>query len=81
MTKAEIKEVVDDLRKHKTYPGVDTTPIHGLGLSDFPKGKYIRREVISNFLNWQCMLFNGNIDEEELDNCLFLLKDKRVMMV
>ena len=81
MTKAEIKEVVNDLRNSKTYPGVDTEPLYGLGLSDFTKGKYVRREVISNFLNWQCMFLNGEIDEKELDNCLFLLKNKKVVMV
>lgn len=81
MTKNEIKEVVDDLRNGKTYPGVDTSPIFGIGLSDFPKGKFIRKEVISNYLNWQCMMLNGNIDEAELDECLFCLKDKKVVMV
>jgi hypothetical protein len=81
MTKADIKEVVDDLRNGKTYSGVDTSPLFGLALDDFPKGKYVRKEVISNLLNWQCMLLNGEIDEEELDNTLTWLKEKRVVMI
>jgi len=81
MTKSEIKEVVDDLRNHVTYPNVSTEPLHGLGLDDFPYGKYVRREVISNFLNWQCACLDGSFDEPELDNCIWLLKNKRVVMV
>ena len=81
MTKAEIREVVDDLRNGKTYPDVDTSPLYGLALEDFPKGKYVRKEVISNMLNWQCMLLNGEIDEDELDNCLRWWKEKRVVMI
>lgn len=81
MNKPEIKTVVEDLRNHKTYPGVDTEPLHGLALSDFPSGKYVRQEVISNFLNWQCAYMDGTFDEPELDNCLYLLKKKRVIMV
>ena len=81
MTKVEIKEVVNDLRNGKTYPGVDTSPLFGLALSDFPKGKYVRKEVISNLLNWQCQLLNGEIDENELDECITWLREKRVVMV
>jgi len=81
MTKADVKEVVDDLRNGKTYPGVDTTPLLGLALDDFPKGKFVRKEVISNMLNWQCQLLNGEIDEQELDDCLTWLKQKKVVMV
>lgn len=81
MTKAEIKVVVEDLRNHKTYPGVETEPLCGLALSDFPFGKYVRKEVISNFLNWQCAYLDGTFDEPELDNCLQLLKKKRIIMV
>ena len=81
MTKADIIQVVDDLRNGKTYPGVDTSPLFGLALSDFPKGKFVRKEVISNMLNWQCMLLNGNIDENELDDCIVWLKQKKVVMI
>jgi len=81
MTKADIVEVVNDLRNGKTYPGVDTSPLLGLALSDFPKRKIVRKEVISNLLNWQCMLLNGNIDENELVDCISWLKEKKVVMV
>ena len=80
MTKTELITVVNDLRDGKTFPDVDTSPLYGLGLDDFPKRRTVRREVISNFLNWQCMFLDGTIDEEELDNCMFLLKKKVVMI-
>ena len=81
MTKSEIQIVVDDLRNGKTYPGVDTEPLYGLALNDFPKGKFVRREAIANLLSWQCQLLNGTIDEAELSDTLHLLKKKKVIMV
>jgi hypothetical protein len=81
MLKIEMKIVVDELRNHKYYENIDIVPLFGIGLSDFPKGKYVTKEAIVNFLGQQCRYFNGGIDENELTNCLFLLKEKRVIMV
>jgi hypothetical protein len=81
MNKNEIKLVVDELRKGITYPGVETDPLHGCGLSDFPIGKHVRKEVIVNMLNWQCIYLNGNIDETELDNMIDILKSKKIIMI
>lgn len=81
MTKPEIKKVVTDLRNGVTYDNISTEPLFGIGLSDFPKRKYVRKEVITNFLNYQCMNIDGSIDEPELENCLFYLKDKKVVMI
>lgn len=81
MTKTEIHTVVNEIRKGKRYEGVEDTPLHGLALKDFESGKYVRKEAIVNFLNWQCGRFDGTIDEEELQNCISLFKEKRVIMV
>jgi len=81
MTKSEIKSVVNGLRNNVHYEGVSTEPLYGLGLDDFPNSKYVRREVIANFLNWQCMFLDGTIDESELSDCIYLLKKKRVVLV
>lgn len=81
MLKAEMKIVVDELRNHKYYDNHDIEPLFGIGLPDFVKGKYVAKEVIVNFLALQCRYFNGGIDEDELSNCLFLLKEKQVIMI
>ena len=81
MLKAEIKIVVDELRDNKYYENHDIGPLFGIGLSEFVKGKYVSKEAIVNFLGQQCKYFNGGIDEEELTNCLFLLKQKQVIMI
>lgn len=81
MTKQDIKIVVDELRKGVHYPEVDDTPLHGLALPDFEKGKIVRKEVIVNFLNWQTAFLGGGFDEEELTQDISLLKQKRVVMV
>ena len=81
MNKAEIKLVVDELREGKSYPETDISPLSGCGLSDFQKGKMIRKEVIVMHLRWQALYLNGNIDEEELSSCLEILKTKKVIMV
>lgn len=81
MLKSELKIVVDELRNEKYYENHDIEPLFGIGLIDFIKNKYVTKECIVNFLSYQCRMFNGGIDEEELSNCLFLLKDKRVIMI
>lgn len=81
MTKKEIQTIVNELRDNISYPGIDISPLLGCGLSDFPLKKMIRKEVIVMHLRWQCLFINGNIDEEELSNCLEILKDKKVIMV
>ena len=63
MTKNEIKEVVDEMRQHKTYPDVSTEPLFWFALSDFPTGKFVRKEVIVNMLNWQCACLDGSFDD------------------
>ena len=92
MTKQEIKIVIDELRERKSYVDFNsptaareidelTAPLCGLGLSDFPKKKIVRKESIVHFLRWQCFYLDGTIHEEELQNCLYLLKEKQVIMV
>lgn len=94
MNKYDIKIVVDELREGKSYVvrGDDDRayldkiyefmmPLEGLGLSDFPHGKIVRKESIVHFLRWQCNRLDGTIDEEELSSILVCLKEKRVIMV
>ena len=81
MTKKEIKEVVNELRAGISYPDTDISPLIGCGLSDFPLKKMIRKEVIVMHLRWQCLFLNGNIDEEELCNCIEIFKDKKIIIV
>ena len=81
MTKKEIQLVVDELRSGESYPDVSISPLTGCGLPDFPKKRHVRKEVIVQHLRWQCLYLNGGIDEEELDNCIQILKDKKVIMI
>ena len=81
MTKKEISIVADEFRRHIHYPDIDDTPLYGLGLPDFEKGKYVRKEVVVNFLNWQCGRMDGTVDEEEFENCISLFKEKKVVMI
>lgn len=81
MNKKEIKVVVQELIEGIYYPETNIGPLYGCGLDDFPKNKMVRKEVIVMHLRWQCLFLNGNIDEEELTNCLFILKDKKVIMI
>lgn len=81
MTKQEAQDVVNELRIGKVYPNVDIEPLHGVGTHDFPTGKMVTKECIVNFLNYQCMMLNGAIDQQELSNCLASLKLKKVVVV
>jgi len=80
MTKQEIKQIVDDLRANKHYK-TDTSILDGIGLPDFPKSKIVRKEVIVDFLQWQCRYLNGGINEEELSDCIEALKFHKVIIV
>jgi len=81
MTKNDLQTLVNELREGACYLNVDTAPLHGCGLPDFEKGKMIRKEVLVQFLRWQCLMMNGNIDEEELCECLAIFKEKKIMML
>lgn len=81
MNKKEIKQVIDELRNNISYQEVDISLLLGCGLSDFPIGKIIRKEVIVMHLRWQCLFLNGNIDEEELCLNLEIFKTKKIIMV
>ena len=90
MRKDEIKQIVDELRQRKSYwnpeNGVDSLfkmlePLDGVGLPDFPKGKMIPKEVIVQFLRYQCLMMNGSIDYEELEKCIEIFRLKRIIMI
>jgi len=81
MTKKELQIVTEELRQNISYPDVEISSLTGCGLSDFPIGKIVRKEAIVMHLRWQCMYFNGGIDEDQLANELFILKSKKVIMV
>lgn len=88
MTKSESKRLVRALESgenprpdwYENNPGL-LEPLCGLGLPDFPKGKSVSFEVALYFLRWQCLMLNGNIDEQELSNCLELFKEKKVRIL
>ena len=81
MTKKELTLVTRELKEGISYPDTDLTPLWGCALSTFPLFKFVSKEVIVMHLRWQCLMFNGNIDEDELSNCLEILKHKKVIMV
>jgi len=81
MTKHDMQIVVNELRNNISYPDVDSSPLIGCGLQDFPKGKIIRKEVIVQHLRWQCLFLNGCIDEQELSDNLELFKWKKIIMI
>ena len=84
MTKQELQTVVRELKSGVQYDGVNIEPLHGLGcsdfLGDFTGKKVVSKEVIVQFLRYQCCCLNGLFDEVELSNDLELLK-RKVMMV
>ncbi len=81
MTKKELQIVTRELKEGISYSNIDTSPLYGCGLPDFPLRKMVSKEVIVMHLKWQCLNLNGTIDEEELTNCLEILKRKKVIMV
>jgi len=81
MTKKELNIVTRELKEGINYPDTDLTPLWGCALPEFSLFQFISKEVIVMHLRWQCIMMNGNIDEKELNECLQILKDKKVIMV
>ena len=81
MNKRDQKILMDELRAGKTYDGVDTEVLYGCGLPEYEGNKGIAKEVLVNFLNWQCRYLNGGLDYEEMENCFAIFKHKRIIMI
>lgn len=81
MTKNDVQIVVSELKDGVSYPDVDISPLTGCGLPDFPDRKFVSKEVVVSHLRWQCLQFNGEIDENQLSEEIAVLRAKRVVMI
>jgi len=81
MNKKELIIVTRELKEGKSYPNADISIFDGFALPNYPKNNIISKETIVQMLRYQTMQFNGEINEQELSNCLYLLKAKKVIMV
>lgn len=56
-------------------------PLIGLGTSDFETGKTVSLRAATALMRYQCIQFDGNVDESEFTEMCRLLKEKRVSIV
>ncbi|MCP3681271.1 MAG: hypothetical protein GY861_01145 [bacterium] len=86
MNKSEIRKLVSSLNlsidaKTTTSFNPAKHPLNGIGCSDFPLRKPVTFNAILEYLKWQCVQFNGEINQLELSDCLELLKKKKVICI
>ena len=67
MTKSQFSEALKLAQSGKDLSMFDDLPLFGCGLPDF-KPVYCTIGQVARILNYQCAMFNGQWDGEELNN-------------
>ena len=87
MTKKEIKQVIRDFTDRKAdrsqeYKNItfDQMAIVMEGCAFWTEKHYIRKEILVKYLEWQARYLNGGVDEQELETCMWVMKNKVVMV-
>ena len=66
MTKAELSQAVAIAKSDKDLTGVDTDHMVGYGLSCF-EPVHVTLDMVASMIRYQCIMFNGDIDGNELN--------------
>ena len=74
----EILEIAQDSRIDLT--DVDETILHGCALPDFQYPVFTTRKQVAKLVRWDCMLFNGEIGSEELNQIGIIGKRKFIIV-
>lgn len=80
-TKRDFKEIRAEI--HTPFKDMDEMmdaldPLIGIGLPEFENGKIVSLRAATAFMRYQCLRFDGTIDETEFTEMCRLLKEKRV---
>ncbi len=73
MNQAQTEKALQIARSTVDLSRADDMPMYGLATSDFCHCT-VTLEAAAKFLRWQCVLFNGDIDAEELNSLAPLLR-------
>lgn len=86
MTKKEIQQVIRDFTDRKAdteeYKNItfDQMAIVMEGCAFWKAKRYIRKEILVKYLEWQARFLNGGVDEQELETCMWVMKNKIIMV-
>lgn len=79
MTKQQFSEAVKMIREDRVPAGIDDSILHGCGVKGF-KPVVVTLEVAAQFIRYQCMQFNGQFDNEALNETFIILLKKAVII-
>ena len=66
MTKAELSQAVAIAKSNADLAGVDTSHMVGYGLNSF-EPVHVTLDMVASMIRYQCIMFNGDIDGNELN--------------
>lgn len=75
MTKEQFSAALAIARSDRDLSTVDDSILYGCGLSDF-QPVTVTIEPVAKMLRWQCLQFNGEIDQNELNNMKSIFRRK-----
>lgn len=68
MTRREFSQALTMAKSSQDLSVVDDSVLYGCGLPDF-QPVVCTLEMVAKLLRWQCIMFNGEVDSQELENC------------
>ena len=75
MTLNEIKAAMKIAKSTEDLSQVDTTPLDGCATANF-KPALVSLRCAARFLRWQVIMLNGEVDERELSDLSWVLKNR-----
>ena len=75
MTRNEFSRACKLAFSNENLENYDISILNGFGLKNFKRVE-ILLGVAARCIRWQCLCFNGNIDNESLEECRIAFKSK-----
>jgi hypothetical protein len=75
MTKDEFVTALEIAKSPISLENVDDSKLMGYGLKEF-EPSYVTLEAVAKTIRWDCIMLNGEVDAEALDNLCKCMKQK-----
>ena len=75
MNKRELKQIMAIANSKESLENVDYRVLYGCALSDF-KSVHCTKKQVAALFRWQALMFNGEWDSKELDDCCYIARKK-----
>ena len=81
MNKKEFSEIMEIVQnKEIDLSNIDELILHGCALPDYQYPVYVTRKQVAKLIRWDCLLFNGEVGSEALNNIGIIGKRKFIIV-